>query len=92
MLKDKEEFTQDKFKALISNLLYEIKRLGIELDQEKSTNEKLKKKIKEQEKKNLDLKNEHQERVEFYQKKIEVLEEVIFSIENKNINQIPFIW
>jgi len=86
MLKDKEEFTQDKFKALISNLLYEIKRLGIELDQEKSTNEKLKKKIKEQEKKNLDLKNEHQERVEFYQKKIEVLEEVIFSIENKNIN------
>ena len=86
MLKDKEEFTQDKFKALISNLLYEIKKLGIELDQEKSTNEKLRKKIKEQEKKNLDLKNEHQERVEFYQKKIEVLEEVIFSIENKNIN------
>jgi serine/threonine protein kinase len=44
MVKERGEFSQDKFKALISNLIYEIKRLGIELEQEKSTIEKLKKK------------------------------------------------
>ena len=84
MLKEKGEFAQDKYKALISNLIYEIKKLGIDLDQEKLTNEKLRKKIKEQEKKIMDLKNEHQEIVEFYQKKIEILEDVIFSSENSN--------
>ena len=84
MLKEKGEFAQDKYKALISNLIYEIKKLGIDLDQEKLTNEKLRKKIKEQEKKIMDLKNEHQEIVEFYQKKIEILEDVIFSSENSD--------
>jgi len=73
MIRNKGEFAQDKFKALISNLIYEIKRLGIELDQEKLTNEKLKKKIKEQEKRNLDMKNEHQEKVEFYEKKNRII-------------------
>ena len=83
MLRSKDEFSVDKFKALISNLIYEIKRLEIELDQEKLTGEKLRKKIKEQEKKNMDLKNEVQEKVEFYEKKIELLEEVIFNVDNK---------
>jgi hypothetical protein len=90
MVKEKGEFAQDKFKALISNLIYEIKKLGIELEQEKSTSEKLRKKIKEQEIRNLDLKNEHQEKIEFYQKKIEILEEVIFSTENKSLNETDF--
>jgi len=85
MLRNKGEFAQDKFKALISNLIYEIKRLNIELEQEKSTNEKLRKKIKDQEKRNMDLKLEHQEKVEFYEKKIELLEEVIFN-DDKNLN------
>jgi hypothetical protein len=86
MLRNKGEFAQDKFKALISNLIYEIKRLNIELEQEKSTSEKLRKKIKDQEKRNMDLKLEHQEKVEFYEKKIELLEEVIFNDDNKNLN------
>ena len=86
MLRNKGEFAQDKFKALISNLIYEIKRLNIELEQEKSTSEKLRKKIKDQEKRNMDLKLEHQEKVEFYEKKIELLEEVIFNDDNKNVN------
>lgn len=85
MLRNKGEFAQDKFKALISNLIYEIKRLNIELEQEKSTSDKLRKKIKEQEKRNMDLKLEHQEKVEFYEKKIELLEEVIFN-DDKNLN------
>ena len=86
MVRNKGEFAQDKFKALISNLIYEIKRLEIELEQEKSTSEKLRKKIKEQEKRNMDLKNECQEKVEFYEKKIELLEEVIFNVDNKSLN------
>ena len=90
MVKEKGEFAQDKFKAIISNLIYEIKKLGIELEQEKSTSEKLRKKIKEQEIRNLDLKNEHQEKIDFYQKKIEILEEVIFSAENKGLNENDF--
>ena len=91
MVKERGEFSQDKFKALISNLIYEIKRLGIELEQEKSTIEKLKKKIKEQEKRDLDLKNEHQEKIEFYQRKIEILEEVIFSADNnRSLNEKDF--
>ena len=84
MIKEKGEFAQDKFKAIISNLIYEIKRLGIELEQEKSNSEKLRKKIKEQEKKILDLTNHQNEKIEFYQNKIEALEEVIFSSDNKN--------
>ena len=86
MLKNKGEFAQDKFKALISNLIYEIKKLEIELEREKSIGEKLRKKIKEQEIKNMDLKTECQEKVEFYEKKIELLEEVIFNIDNKALN------
>ena len=61
MLRNKSEFAQEKFKALISNLIYEIKRLEIELEQENLNNEKLK-------------------------KKIELLEEVIFNGDNKNLN------
>ena len=86
MVRNKGEFAQDKFKALISNLIYEIKRLEIELEQEKSTNEKLRKKIKDQEIRNMDLKNECQGKVEFYEKKIELLEEVIFNVDNKSLN------
>ena len=87
MLRNKDEFSKDKFKALISNLIYEIKRLEIELDQEKLIGEKLRKKIKEQEKKNMDLKIEVQEKVEFYEKKIELLEEVIFNVDNKSASK-----
>ena len=90
MVKEKGEFSQDKFKALISNLIYEIKRLKIELEQERSTSEKLRKKIKEQEERNIDLKNEHAEKIQFYQKKIEILEDVIFSAENKGLNEKDF--
>ena len=87
MVRNKGEFSQDKFKALISNLIYEINKLVIDLEQEKSTNEKLRKKIKEQEKRNMDLKNECQEKIEFYEKKIELLEEVIFNVDNnKSLN------
>ena len=86
MLRNKGEFAQEKFKALISNLIYEIKRLEIELEQENLKNEKLKKKIREIEKRNMDLKNECQEKVEFYEQKIELLEEVIFNGDNKNLN------
>ena len=86
MLKSKGEFAQDKFKALISNLIYEIKKLEIELEREKSIGEKLRKKIKEQEIKNMEIKNECQGKVEFYEKKIELLEEVIFNIDNKTLN------
>ena len=86
MLRNKSEFAQEKFKALISNLIYEIKRLEIELEQENLNNEKLKKKIREMEKRNMDLQNECQEKVEFYEKKIELLEEVIFNGDNKNLN------
>jgi hypothetical protein len=84
MLKEKGEFAQDKYKALVSNLIYEIKKLRIDLDQERLTNDKLKKKLAEQEKKNIDLKNEHQEIIEFYQNKIDILEDVIFSSENSD--------
>jgi hypothetical protein len=52
MVKEKGEFAQDKFKAIIANLIYEIKRLGIELEQEKSNSEKLRKKDKRARKKN----------------------------------------
>ena len=84
MVKNKDEFAQDKFKALISNLIFEIKRLEIDLEQEKLAGEKMKKKIKEQERKNMELKNEVQEKVEFYEKKIELLEEIIFKVGDKN--------
>ena len=44
------------------------------------------KKIKDQESRNMYLKNECQEKVEFYEKKIELLEEVIFNVDNKSLN------
>lgn len=53
------------------------------MEQEKLNSDKLRKKIKELEKKISDMNNEHQERVEYYYNKIEVLEEVIFSTEKK---------
>ena len=86
MVKNKADFPEDKVKALISNLIYEIKRLDIELDQEKINVEKLKKKMKDLEKRNMELESEYQEKVEFYEKKIDLLEEVIFNIDNKNLN------
>ena len=91
MVKSKEEFSEDKYKALISNLIYEINRLEIELEHEKKKSENLRKKIKEQEKRISDLKNENQEKIEFYQKKIEVLEDVIFSSESKSMNEKEII-
>ena len=47
LLKYKENLTFDKYKQLISNLIYELKKLDIDLEHEKSKNELLNNKIKE---------------------------------------------
>ena len=86
IVRNKDEFNQDKYKALISNLIYEIKLLEIELEQEKNQNQKLRKKIKELGKRNLEIKNECQDKVDFYEKKIDLLEEVVFNTD-KNAEQ-----
>ena len=91
IFKNKDNFSEEKYKLLISNLLYEIKNLDIELNHEKSINKMLNDEKKELEKKNKTLKLEHQEKIEFYEKKIELLEDVIFNIENRNLNKTEVI-
>ena len=39
----------------------------------------------------MDLKSEYQEKIEFYEKKIELLEDVIFNVENTNLNKTEII-
>ena len=91
IFKNKDNFSEEKYKLLISNLLYEIKNLDIELNHEKSINKMLNDEKKELEKKNKTLKLEHQEKIEFYEKKIELLEDVIFNTENRNLNKTEVI-
>ena len=91
ILKNKENYLDDKFKLLISNLLFEIKNLDINLNHEKSLNKMLNNEKKELERKNMDLKSEYQEKIEFYEKKIELLEDVIFNVENTNLNKTEII-
>ena len=91
IFKNKDNFSEEKYKLLISNLLYEIKNLDIELNHENSINKMLNDEKKELEKKNKTLKLEHQEKIEFYEKKIELLEDVIFNTENRNLNKTEVI-
>ena len=88
MLKTQDIFQIDKFKTLISELAHEIRRLKLELKNEKTNNEKLQKRIKEQEKLNEELNSELNEKIEFYEKKIQLLEEIIFNPKNKNKTKI----
>ena len=91
ILKNKENNLDDKIKLLISNLLFEIKNLDLNLNHEKSMNKILNDEKKELERKNVDMKLEYQEKIEFYEKKIELLEDVIFNVENTNMNKTEII-
>ena len=84
ILSNKNELNEDKCRALISHLIFENKRLDKELESEKCNNEKLQKKITESEKRSNEINTEHYETLEFYEKKIELLENVIFSNDEKN--------
>ena len=87
----KNNYLDDKIKLLISNLLFEIKNLDINLNHEKSLNKMLNDEKKELDKKIIDLKTEYQEKIEFYEKKIEMLEDVIFNVEDNNLNKTEII-
>ena len=87
----KNNYLDDKIKLLISNLLFEIKNLDINLNHEKSLNKMLNDEKKELDKKIIDLKTEYQEKIEFYEKKIEILEDVIFNVEDNNLNKTEII-
>jgi len=91
ILKNKENYLDDKVKLLISNLLFEIKNLDINLNHEKSLNKMLNDEKKDLERQSADLKSEYQEKIEFYEKKIELLEDVIFNVENTNLNKTEII-
>ena len=91
ILQNKENYLDDKCKLLISNLLFEIKNLDIHLNHEKSLNKMLNDEKKELERKNMDMKSEYQEKIEFYEKKIELLEDIIFNAENTNLNKAEII-
>ena len=91
ILKNKENNLDDKIKLLISNLLFEIKNLDLNLNHEKSMNKILNDEKKELERKNVDMKLEYQEKIEFYEKKIELLEDVIFNVDNTNMNKTEII-
>ena len=87
----KNNYLDDKIKLLISNLLFEIKNLDINLNHEKSLNKIYEDEKKELDKKIADLKIEYQEKIDFYEKKIELLEDVIFNVENTNLNKTEII-
>ena len=90
ILSNKNELNEDKCRALISHLIFENKRLDKELESEKSNNEKLQKKITESEKRSNEINAEHYETLEFYEKKIELLENVIFSNDDKNKKNLVY--
>ena len=82
ILKTKNGFeNSDKCRTLISHLIFENKRLDNELEREKTEKENLQKKLKEQEKKIIETNVEHHEIVDFYEAKIDFLENVVFSAE-----------
>ena len=91
LLKYKENLTFDIYKLLISNLIYDIKNLDIDLEHEKSKNALLNNKIQELDNINKNLKLEYQEKIKFYEEKIKLLENVIFNSENTNINKTDII-
>ena len=91
ILNNKENYIDEKIKLLISNLLFEIKNLDINLNHEKSLNKIYEDEKKELDKKIADLKIEYQEKIDFYEKKIELLEDVIFNVENTNLNKTEII-
>ena len=69
ILNNKENYIDEKIKLLISNLLFEIKNLDINLNHEKSLNKIYEDEKKELDKKIADLKIEYQEKIDFYEKK-----------------------
>lgn len=80
-MQENKEFSEDKAKLLVYNLLSDIKDLNQKLKSEKKINSNLNIKIKEMEKKEKELYLENQKKMEFYEKKIKLLEEVIFNME-----------
>ena len=91
LLKYKENLTFDKYKDLISNLIYNMQKIDIDLEIEKKKNESLNEKIQDLDNKNKELKLESQEKVKFYEEKIKLLENVIFNTENTNMNKTDMI-
>ena len=73
----------EKCRSLINHLVFENKKLDNELESEKMKKENLQKKLKEQEKKINQDNAEHHEIVEFYEAKIEFLENVVFTSEEE---------
>ena len=91
LLKYKENLTFDKYKDLISNLIYNMQKIDIDLEIEKKKNESLNERIQDLDNENKELKLEHQEKVKFYEEKIKLLENVIFNTENTNMNKTDMI-
>ena len=91
LLKYKENLTFDKYKDLISNLIYNMQKIDIDLGIEKKKNESLNERIQDLDNQNKELKLESQEKVKFYEEKIKLLENVIFNTENTNMNKTDMI-
>ena len=91
LLKYKENLTFDKYKDLISNLIYNMQKIDIDLGIEKKKNESLNERIQDLDNENKELKLESQEKVKFYEEKIKLLENVIFNTENTNMNKTDMI-
>ena len=91
LLKYKENLTFDKYKDLISNLIYNMQKIDIDLEIEKKKNESLNERIQDLDNQNKELKLESQEKVKFYEEKIKLLENVIFNTENTNMNKTDMI-
>ena len=91
LLKYKENLTFDKYKDLISNLIYNMQKIDIDLEIEKKKNESLNERIQDLDNENKELKLESQEKVKFYEEKIKLLENVIFNTENTNMNKTDMI-
>ena len=89
--KNKENIPEGKIKILISNLLTEIKNLDIELNHEKELKSVYLNKINEFDKIIENIKSDYQEKIKFYEEKIDVLEDVIFNVENTNLNKNDMI-
>lgn len=78
LLKSRKEISEQKYQDMIRRLVFEIKRLKINLDVEKSKNLKLKKKLDDVESKKKDLSQEYQEKLTFLESKVDVFENLIF--------------
>ena len=78
MIKSQKGISEGKYQDMIRHLIFEIKRLKMNLDHEKAKNDKLKKKIDDLENKKKDIQSEYQEKLSFLESKIDVFENVIF--------------